>query len=148
MKTVFNVTFMKFEFHLYLMKISLSDVIMLRFCNCISLEELHWKLRYFCFVSFNPLEEKAMYSAELERHQKQSAEWKKKAENLEEKVGSLQVGWIMKLNLVKLSCNSSLSKQSSILLLTFCFLRVFTIQLFERKSDCSLFSCYIWCVWF
>lgn len=33
-----------------------------------------------------------MYSAELERHQKQSAEWKKKAENLEEKVGSLQVG--------------------------------------------------------
>ncbi|NXA11787.1 TRIPB protein, partial [Sapayoa aenigma] len=35
-------------------------------------------------------EEKAMYSAELERHQKQSAEWKKKAENLEEKVLSLQ----------------------------------------------------------
>ncbi|NWQ68702.1 TRIPB protein, partial [Neopipo cinnamomea] len=35
-------------------------------------------------------EEKAMYSAELERHQKQSAEWKKKAENLEEKVVSLQ----------------------------------------------------------
>lgn len=33
-----------------------------------------------------------MYSAELERHQKQSAEWKKKAENLEEKVASLQVG--------------------------------------------------------
>ncbi|XP_037995812.1 thyroid receptor-interacting protein 11 isoform X2 [Motacilla alba alba] len=36
-------------------------------------------------------EEKAMYSAELERHQKQSAEWKNKAENLEEKVVSLQV---------------------------------------------------------
>ncbi|NXI14700.1 TRIPB protein, partial [Irena cyanogastra] len=36
-------------------------------------------------------EEKAMYSAELERHQKQSAEWKKKAENLEEKVVSLQM---------------------------------------------------------
>ncbi|XP_071413755.1 thyroid receptor-interacting protein 11 [Pithys albifrons albifrons] len=35
-------------------------------------------------------EEKAMYSAELERHQKQSTEWKKKAENLEEKVASLQ----------------------------------------------------------
>ncbi|NXP21211.1 TRIPB protein, partial [Scytalopus superciliaris] len=35
-------------------------------------------------------EEKAMYSAELEKHQKQSAEWKKKAENLEEKVVSLQ----------------------------------------------------------
>ncbi|NXB26590.1 TRIPB protein, partial [Rhagologus leucostigma] len=35
-------------------------------------------------------EEKAIYSAELERHQKQSAEWKKKAENLEEKVVSLQ----------------------------------------------------------
>ncbi|NXY01474.1 TRIPB protein, partial [Pteruthius melanotis] len=35
-------------------------------------------------------EEKAMYSAELERHQKQSAEWKKKAEKLEEKVVSLQ----------------------------------------------------------
>ncbi|NXK33279.1 TRIPB protein, partial [Piprites chloris] len=35
-------------------------------------------------------EEKAMYSAELERHQKQSAEWKRKAENLEEKVVSLQ----------------------------------------------------------
>ncbi|NXQ29150.1 TRIPB protein, partial [Alaudala cheleensis] len=35
-------------------------------------------------------EEKAMYSAELERHQKQSAEWKKKAESLEEQVVSLQ----------------------------------------------------------
>ncbi|XP_035183759.1 thyroid receptor-interacting protein 11 isoform X1 [Oxyura jamaicensis] len=35
-------------------------------------------------------EEKAMYSAELEKHQKQTAEWKKKAENLEEKVVSLQ----------------------------------------------------------
>ncbi|NWS51474.1 TRIPB protein, partial [Chunga burmeisteri] len=35
-------------------------------------------------------EEKAMYSAELEKHQKQSAEWRKKAENLEEKVVSLQ----------------------------------------------------------
>ncbi|NXB35196.1 TRIPB protein, partial [Eulacestoma nigropectus] len=35
-------------------------------------------------------EEKAMYSAELERHQKESAEWKKKAKNLEEKVVSLQ----------------------------------------------------------
>ncbi|NWR74905.1 TRIPB protein, partial [Centropus unirufus] len=35
-------------------------------------------------------EEKAMYSAELEKHQKQAAEWKKKAETLEEKVASLQ----------------------------------------------------------
>ncbi|NXL27501.1 TRIPB protein, partial [Glaucidium brasilianum] len=35
-------------------------------------------------------EEKAMYSAELEKHQKQTAEWRKKAENLEEKVISLQ----------------------------------------------------------
>lgn len=35
-----------------------------------------------------------MYSAELEKHQKQTEEWKKKAENLEEKVVSLQVGWI------------------------------------------------------
>ncbi|XP_074764658.1 thyroid receptor-interacting protein 11 isoform X2 [Athene noctua] len=35
-------------------------------------------------------EEKAMYSAELEKHQKQTAEWRKKAENLEEKVVSLQ----------------------------------------------------------
>ncbi|XP_021259400.1 thyroid receptor-interacting protein 11 [Numida meleagris] len=35
-------------------------------------------------------EEKAMYSAELEKHQKETAEWKKKAENLEEKVASLQ----------------------------------------------------------
>ncbi|NXK05119.1 TRIPB protein, partial [Herpetotheres cachinnans] len=35
-------------------------------------------------------EEKAMYSAELEKHQKQTAEWKKKAEELEEKVVSLQ----------------------------------------------------------
>lgn len=35
-------------------------------------------------------EEKAMYSAELEKHQKQTEEWKKKAENLEEKVVSLQ----------------------------------------------------------
>lgn len=54
-----------------------------------------------------------MYSAELERHQKQSAEWKKKAENLEEKVVSLQVGWAIKLNHVKLNCNFSLSKQST-----------------------------------
>ncbi|KAM9148065.1 thyroid receptor-interacting protein 11 isoform 3-T3 [Pangshura tecta] len=35
-------------------------------------------------------EEKAMYSAELEKHQKQTAEWKKKAEKLEGKVESLQ----------------------------------------------------------
>ncbi|NWH62871.1 TRIPB protein, partial [Geococcyx californianus] len=35
-------------------------------------------------------EEKAMYSAELEKHQKQAVEWRKKAENLEEKVASLQ----------------------------------------------------------
>ncbi|NXH76643.1 TRIPB protein, partial [Hydrobates tethys] len=35
-------------------------------------------------------EEKAMYSAELEKHQKQTAEWRKKAENLEEQVVSLQ----------------------------------------------------------
>ncbi|KAF1629445.1 Thyroid receptor-interacting protein 11, partial [Eudyptes filholi] len=35
-------------------------------------------------------EEKAMYSTELEKHQKQTAEWRKKAENLEEKVVSLQ----------------------------------------------------------
>ncbi|XP_068254603.1 thyroid receptor-interacting protein 11 [Nyctibius grandis] len=35
-------------------------------------------------------EEKAMYSAELEKHQKQAAEWRKKAETLEEKVVSLQ----------------------------------------------------------
>ncbi|XP_068802950.1 thyroid receptor-interacting protein 11 isoform X2 [Struthio camelus] len=35
-------------------------------------------------------EEKAMYSAELEKHQKQASEWKKKAEKLEEKVVSLQ----------------------------------------------------------
>ncbi|KAM9381269.1 thyroid receptor-interacting protein 11 [Phaethornis superciliosus] len=35
-------------------------------------------------------EEKAMYSAELEKHQKQTEEWKKKAENLEDKVVSLQ----------------------------------------------------------
>ncbi|KFV41760.1 Thyroid receptor-interacting protein 11, partial [Tyto alba] len=35
-------------------------------------------------------EEKAMYSAELEKHQKQTAEWREKAENLEEKVVSLQ----------------------------------------------------------
>ncbi|NXV47165.1 TRIPB protein, partial [Uria aalge] len=35
-------------------------------------------------------EEKAMYSAELEKHQKQTAEWRRKAESLEEKVASLQ----------------------------------------------------------
>ncbi|XP_010148624.1 PREDICTED: thyroid receptor-interacting protein 11, partial [Eurypyga helias] len=35
-------------------------------------------------------EEKAMYSAELEKHQNQTAEWRKKAESLEEKVVSLQ----------------------------------------------------------
>ncbi|KAL8169033.1 UNVERIFIED_CONTAM: hypothetical protein K2H54_032560 [Gekko kuhli] len=35
-------------------------------------------------------EEKAMYSAELQKHQRQTAEWKKKAEQLEEKVISLQ----------------------------------------------------------
>ncbi|KAM6445914.1 thyroid receptor-interacting protein 11 [Rhynochetos jubatus] len=35
-------------------------------------------------------EEKAIYSAELERHQNQTVEWRKKAENLEEKVVLLQ----------------------------------------------------------
>lgn len=33
-----------------------------------------------------------MYSAELEKNQQLAAEWKKKAENLEGKVLSLQVG--------------------------------------------------------
>lgn len=37
------------------------------------------------------LEEKAMYSAELQKHQRQTAEWKKKAEQLEDEVHSLQV---------------------------------------------------------
>lgn len=46
---------------------------------------------FFSFCVFNSLEEKAMYSAELEKHQKETAEWKKKAQNLEEKVASLQV---------------------------------------------------------
>lgn len=50
-----------------------------------------------------------MYSAELEKHQKQSTEWRKKAESLEEKVVSLQVGWIMKSNCTKLSANSWLN---------------------------------------
>ncbi|XP_061854799.1 thyroid receptor-interacting protein 11 isoform X2 [Colius striatus] len=36
------------------------------------------------------LEEKAMYSAELDKHQKQATEWRTKAESLEEKVVSLQ----------------------------------------------------------
>ncbi|XP_062974040.1 thyroid receptor-interacting protein 11 [Elgaria multicarinata webbii] len=35
-------------------------------------------------------EEKAMYSAELQKHQRQSAEWKRKVEQLEDKVVSLQ----------------------------------------------------------
>ncbi|XP_025049631.1 thyroid receptor-interacting protein 11 isoform X3 [Alligator sinensis] len=35
-------------------------------------------------------EEKAMYAAELDKHQKQITEWKRKAERLEEKVESLQ----------------------------------------------------------
>ncbi|NXY48691.1 TRIPB protein, partial [Ceuthmochares aereus] len=35
-------------------------------------------------------EEKAIYSAELEKHQKQATEWRKKAETLEERVASLQ----------------------------------------------------------
>ena len=49
--------------------------------------------RFFVlFCIFNALEEKAMYSAELEKHQKQTAEWRKKAEHLEERVVSLQVG--------------------------------------------------------
>ncbi|MBN3287042.1 TRIPB protein, partial [Polyodon spathula] len=35
-------------------------------------------------------EEKAMYSAELEKHKKEKAEWKRKAEKLENRVSSLQ----------------------------------------------------------
>lgn len=54
--------------------------------------------RFILFCIFNTSEEKAMYSAELEKHQKQTAEWRKKAEDLEEKVVSLQVGQIIKLN--------------------------------------------------
>lgn len=34
-----------------------------------------------------------MYSAELEKHKQLVAEWKRKAENLEGKLVSLQVGW-------------------------------------------------------
>lgn len=47
--------------------------------------------KYYCnFPLF--LEEKAMYSAELEKQNHILAEWKKKAETLEGKVISLQVG--------------------------------------------------------
>lgn len=67
-------------------------MIILRFCNRISQKELHVVNQDVLFWFFNPLEEKAMYSAELEKYQKQTAEWRKKAENLEEKVVSLQVG--------------------------------------------------------
>lgn len=73
----------------------MPDVTMLRFCNCLSQKrELCIANRgfSFSFCIFNSLEEKAMYSAELEKHQKETAEWKKKAKNLEEKVISLQVG--------------------------------------------------------
>lgn len=73
----------------------MPDVTMLRFCNCLSQKrELCITNRdfSFSFCIFNSLEEKAMYSAELEKHQKETAEWKKKAKNLEEKVISLQVG--------------------------------------------------------
>lgn len=36
-------------------------------------------------------EEKAMYSAELERHKKEKEEWKRKAQRLEDQASALQV---------------------------------------------------------
>lgn len=36
-------------------------------------------------------EEKAMYSAELERHKKEKEEWKRKAERVEDQASALQV---------------------------------------------------------
>lgn len=48
---------------------------------------------YFLFDT----EEKAIYSAELEKHKKEKQEWKRKAENLEDKASAMQV-------LISLSC--------------------------------------------
>ncbi|XP_055989622.1 thyroid receptor-interacting protein 11 [Sorex fumeus] len=50
----------------------------------LSLSNLQMVLEHF------QQEEKAMYSAELEKYQQQVADWKKKAENLEEKIIPLQ----------------------------------------------------------
>lgn len=50
----------------------------------LSLSNLQMVLEHF------QQEEKAMYSAELEKYQQVGAEWKKKAENLEEKIRPLQ----------------------------------------------------------
>lgn len=37
------------------------------------------------------LEEKAMYSAELEKHKREKEDWKRKAERLEDQASALQV---------------------------------------------------------
>lgn len=90
-----SILYMKLEFHLYFVKTRRDNAKVLQLCIPQN-KYTYYELRsfFFFFLYFNPLEEKAMYSAELEKHQKQTEEWKKKAENLEEKVVSLQVGWI------------------------------------------------------
>lgn len=55
-----------------------------------------WPLNSFLsvlFILLSPLlsEEKAMYSAELERHKKEKEEWKRKAQKLEDQASALQV---------------------------------------------------------
>ena len=41
--------------------------------------------------SLRRAEEKAMYSAELDRHKREKEEWKRKAEKLEDQASALQV---------------------------------------------------------
>lgn len=43
------------------------------------------------FICISPTEEKAMYSAELEKHKKEKEEWKRKALKLEDQASALQV---------------------------------------------------------
>lgn len=43
------------------------------------------------FIGISPTEEKAMYSAELEKHKKEKEEWKRKALKLEDQASALQV---------------------------------------------------------
>lgn len=87
-KLVAIILLMKLEFYLTNARSDNTEILQLR----ISKKRIMYMNRdFFSFCIFNSLEEKAMYSAELEKHQKETAEWKKKAQNLEEKVASLQV---------------------------------------------------------
>lgn len=88
---IFSSNFTLVHFNLSLRLYHLSSATRCHFQNRLqSQRQTFWHIFSLPFCCLPP-EEKAMYSAELERHKKEKEEWKRKAERLEDQASALQV---------------------------------------------------------